>query len=456
MSTKFTITLAIVAALLITAYFILPGGPGNDRRVGDYVTSFQADDIRGIIVERDGEKFEFTRVPDGWLLGPKPADRANAAVVERIVSAAKTLLILDAISPGEFREKYRGQDFGFANPRQRLLLDTERGKVEILFGREGAGENRIFVRTNDSDSTFLVSDELQKILLEQADSFRDPRLVSLPTDRIERFQVERADGTLEFQRQGEQWRIARPLQDWADTAAIDHLLELVLGARVFSFQPIENATSGNTWNSTIKLWPEGEDQPITLRIADIPEAEQIALEHPSRSAVVSVPGENFHILRLPLEALRSRRLLHFNQDLVDRMTVRVGAREENFSRNSEGQWSHTAGDSVGKSTQGDNAAPAIEQLFSLLGSTKVESFLLGDADLAKSEPTVQIILNSWLSENTPEAPAGLHDLWQISFWTTADGRVLARMNGEPGLRQLPNSFLDSLQQWMEERNPAAE
>jgi len=450
MNARFTAILAIVALLLLAALFFGPGGFGDRAaaRVGDYVLRFQAEDIRRMDVFRDGEKITFTRVPDGWIIGPEPEDRANSGVVERILTAAQTLLILDAISPSDFRDKYRGQDFGFANPRQTLRLETRRGPLEILFGREGAGENQVFVRSEAGETTFLVPDELQKLLLESVDSFRDPRLIPLPTDRIEKVIVERPDGTIEIEREGSQWRLARPLQDWADTSTVDQLLEFILGARVFSFLPIENAPSGVNWNATLQILPEGEDEPIRLRVADVPGEEEIFLEHPARSAIVRVPAENFHLLRVPLETLRSKQLLHFNPDLVDRFGIRIGETEAEFQRTADGDWLER--DAVDSGTVD---ADAVLALFDLLVSASVEAFLIGNGTVAESNPIAEIGLNSWLSENTPEAPAGLHPLWDLVFWEVQENGepayLVVRINGEPGLRKLPLSFLEDLEIWLQ-------
>jgi hypothetical protein len=452
MNSRFTIFLALAALLLFAALFFGPGGLSRktDQRVGDFVLSFQAEDIRSMEVDRDGGKIKFTRVPDGWTIGPQPADRANSAVVERILSAAQTLLILDAISPAEFRDKYRGQDFGFANPRQRLRFETRAGQLDIFFGREGAGENQVFVRSEPDSTTFLVPDELQKLLLEPADAFRDPRLIPLPPDRIEKLLVERPDGVIELQREGTQWRLTRPLQDWADTATIDQLLEFILGARVFSFLPMENAPADINWNSTVQIWAEGDDAPLILRVADIPGESQIFLEHPGRSAVVRVPSENFHLLRTPLETLRSRQLLHFNPDLVDRFSIRADQSVAEFERAADGGWNERDGTSE-RSVSADH----VDALFELFGTAAVDAFIIGNGGITESAPVAEIALNSWLSENTPEAPAGLHPLSKLVFWEAKENGnpafLAARINEEPGLRKLPLTFLDDLRLWLKNR-----
>lgn len=454
MSSKFTILLGAIALVLVGLLVFGPGGLHNPMsvRVGDFVLDFPADDVRSIEIDRDGEKVLLTRVPDGWLLGPDPEDRANAAVAERILTAAQTLLVLDAISPAEFKEKYRGQDFGFANPRQRLRLETRSGTKDLLFGREGAGENQVFVRSQEGADTFLVPDQLQKLLLEPVESFRDPRLIPLPTERIERVRLERPDGMIELERKGPHWRLARPLQDWANSAAVNETLEFILGARIFSFMPMDEAPPEIVWNSAIEILPEGEEEPIRLRVADVPDAEEIYLEHPARNALVTVPGDNFHLLRMPLDELRSRQLLHFNPDFVDRLSVRVGEESAEFARNGDGEWrERTAADE-------ETIDPAaINTLFELLETTTVDAFLIGDAQTTQSAPAAEIHLNSWLSENTPEAAAGLYPLWELDFWKVPAGdglqetaqSLVVRINEEPGLRKLPASFLEDLKLWLQ-------
>jgi hypothetical protein len=464
MSRSGTWILAFIALALL-GWILLGPEEWRSSRLGaeDYVLRVESRDIRALELIRDGETLRFERLPDGWEMGPAPKDRAQTAVVERVLEATQLLRILDRIDPGEFSSEDE-QNYGFASPRHVLRLETPRGTETLIFGREGVGEDRVFVRRGESRRTYLVGDELHRLLLQPIEQFRDPRLIPLPVDRIERVRVNRPEGAMEFVHQGGRWRLVRPLQARVENELFEKALENVLGARIFSFLSNEPPAEGGELLGVIEIWPEGEDRPLRLHVTQRGAANQtpgeggearLAVWHENRQTTVEVAADNFQLLQLPPDSLRSRLLTEIDPDLVDRITIQRGDEAIRLLRDDEEGWQLQGGSPV------DVPAAWVGQLFDLVNKSRVEEFLLagspGLPPAAETPPAAQIFFDSWLSENTPESLAGRHPLRQLQLWPMLDGTedstlppgVVARLDEEAGGRYLRPSFWNQFEKWWE-------
>lgn len=478
MSRTGTWLLAFVALVLLGWIFLAPDGWRQPPLgAGDYVLRFDADAVRSLEIVRDGEILRFQRVADGWEMGPRPADRAQAAAVERILESAQLLRILDRIRADEITPEQE-QTLGFVTPKQTLRVETPEGTEVLLFGREGAGEGRHFVRRGDSSHTYLVGDELQKLLLLPTDTLRDPRLVALPAALVERVRLTRPEGILEWQKEAAGWRITRPLQARADGASFENALEHILGARIFAFHSGELPAEAVEPLGILEIWPEGEDLPIRLQVMRPEEgntkahlsadeggkasgetsAPYLLVWHEGRQATVKVAAENFSLLEKTPDHWRSRNLAQIDPDIVDRITVRMGGEEMEFRRTAQDSW---------ESALGDRAVPTewMTRLWQLLNEAQVEEFILAGADRnsvngngsgslggLSQQPSAEIFFDSWLTENTPEAVAGRHPILEVKIWSQdAPSSVLAKVNDEVGRRRLSTDFWNQFMMWWQDR-----
>lgn len=461
MSRKITLFLAVLVILVIG--FIVLGIPLLDRsfttiQPGSKVLNFSLDDVQALEIKQGAESLRFTRETGGWSLGPIPKDHAATPIVESILTAAQNLRIIDVISKRDFEGKFKSRAFGLATPKVTLRLETKQGPLEVLFGREGIGEDRIYVRSGRSKETYLVADELHKLLIAPIDQFRDPRLVAIPNDRIERILLRRLDGEIELERKGEKWQIIRPLQTSADTAKVDKLLEQVLAARISQFLGEEDATKPLPAQGEIHLWEEGVDTPIILKLANAKEQGHLRVHQSARNASMIVSLGNFALLGLPLDELRSRQLLDLNSDFVDRFSVRLGEKLLEFSRNEQAWTLRYQGTS-------HTVKPAeVDALFSLLNQQEVKKFNLRPVSTSKenqkatsdNSPNAEIHFNAWLSENTPETTAGLHPLATLRIWKLPDGNAHIQVNDTPSLLEVPNTFLLAIENWAEKVSSPSE
>jgi hypothetical protein len=437
----------LAAALLGFIIFLQPAlrATRDTPAVGGYVLRFDAEEVRAVSIEHPDGDLLFQKVPHGWEMDTVPPDRVASGRVEALLTAAQNLRVRDVLTAAEVRHGGKELDLGFDPPRLVLRMETGRRPLVLQFGREGAGEGLVYARTDRSEETFLVGEELLQLADRPVDDWRDPRLVHLPVDRVERIRLRRPTGEVELVRQGTRWRLVRPLQGRADSASIDAALELILGARVFAFFPPSNG--GSEEGPELLLWEEGEDHPLSLRVVREEDAERWQVRQDRREIVAEVAAENFALLTWKLDQFRSPKIVEINPDLIDRLAVRSGTKTVELRRDGE-NWT----DATGERPVSNERMKILLQLLEAEQSGP-RPLLTIRPDGWEEDPTLEIHLNSWLSENTPEALAGLHPLDVIRVWKAPgeaeEAGFWLKSETEPGFLQVSPEWVESVRAWLD-------
>jgi hypothetical protein len=415
MNPRFSILLLVLLLLAGGWIFFLQPHFGSTQgrwRAQGMLFDFASDGIKRVEIEREEGSMVFRRQPRGWRMESPMDDAASAALLEEILQLTSNLRAEERIAAAEFRGALRSGAYGFNPAKLRLLLEGPRG-VEILeIGREASRPDRIFVRRGGSEETFVVPDTLSKLLLRPVDDYRDPRLVNLPSDLVERVRWQWQGATVDLQRHGTKWDFLRPLTAPADHELVEKLLENFLGAKVQEFVP-----PGERWGTAevkgrIQLWVEGQEAPLEMEIAE--EAGGILLAREDRPGFFRVEPENLALVTLPWGDLRLRRLEVCLPDLVDRFTITPGPMEGG----SDGWFFQRHGkDWVAKSGAESKRVPGsvVAEFFTRLNQSRIEGFATGVQRWAESASEVAYTIEfySYLSENTPEAQAGQFPLAKL-------------------------------------------
>lgn len=404
MNPRFTILMGFL--LLLAAgwiFFVQPqwGSTQERARHGGILPPFTGEQIDRIEIEREDARLIFLRQPRGWRMESPVQDTAASAKVEEILQLASTLRAEERIPAGEFRGTLRSGAYGFNPPKLKLRLSGPRRDFTLEFGREAASPERIFLRRSGSEETFVVAETLAKELQRPVADFRDPRLVNLPADLIERLRWQWDGATIELAHRGPTWSFSRPLVAPAETALVERLLENFLGAKVQEFVPPGERWGRAQERGQIQLWAEGTDEPLTISIAEEPDGFLLAREN--RPGFFRIDRENLRLVTLPWEDLRQRRLEVCFPDLVDRFTVTVAQEAERKFRRDGKNWllEHRE---QSREVSGELVADFLQKL----NATPILDFVGGKRAWNAQEPPPQFVLafHSFLSENTPEALAG--------------------------------------------------
>jgi len=451
MNRGFTLFLILVAAGLLGFIFIVAPHQTStrDREVTEgYLLDFSMPDVRSVEIYNGNELIEIERDAAVWRIIRPLHDFAEDRQISLLLQRAQNLRALDRITPRQMKERnLQLQDFGLEKPKQRIDFKGD-GFEEIQFGKEAAGEDVVYARQLKSDDLFVVKADLQKTAFQDVDAFRQLRLTRLIPDQLASVRIERDGGQIDLERDGLQWKIARPLQAAADTTAVGELLTPLLAAPIKEFVADSRDASGAYGlvepRATIRMTPLRDTESVTMVIgADAPEGDLVYATMSDRDGVFGIPSSSLEKLGTTVDALRARDLYRVNPDIVDRILIEREGMSLQLERRGDDWVPAGSGPDVPVIPQS-----VMDRFMRDIGQTEVESFeqILPDdfARFGLKEPVARLRLSAWLSENTPEATRGGEAIITVDFGPERDGLVPARINDESEVALLPATILDRL------------
>ena len=241
---------------------------------------FKSDEIRWIEIDRDGtlERFErekstlpeprsgsapsakreetagsFGGSSKKWMMVKPAKDKADGFLVDSLADRlsgleSKRALDTPAAAPPE-------DQAGLSPPRFRIRFDAGKGPVSLLAGREAPATGGVYFRIDKEPAsagggasrqrarTYLVGRELVGSLDRSPAEWREKQLIDVAALDLGEATVVRPAGTLRFRRQGEDWRLAEPIDDEAQGSKVQGLLSSVTGLRAEAFHETAEVAS---------------------------------------------------------------------------------------------------------------------------------------------------------------------------------------------------------------------
>jgi hypothetical protein len=442
-STIVLVGLAVAAVVFLAIYEPLTVSPrerdliARDRRV----LSLNPSEVTRLRIVSGDSEVVLRRRGNGWQLGEKSKDRAATVEVERLLQTAAELQFLDRIDGREIGGEKNLGKYGLRNPKRRIEFDGPR-KVVLHLGKEGANEDRLYVRVGDSRDVYLVSDRILRQAFRPAGDFRDRRLTDLRPAQIDRVLIRRPDGEIELVQEARGWKMVRPLHVPADGARVAEFLNFLLGLRVTEYISEDSGDLGTygivEGQKEITFYAEGSDRPQTLRLGTGQNGELYG-QFTARDSVYRLPAEAAELLDITPATLRDRKLLPVNLDIVDRIRITSPERTLVLNRDGEG-WVLVSGGATAPASDA-----AVQALVSALATAEVSDFTpITGAKLSAAglvTPQVKVEFLSVLSENTPEATAGEQTVASAAFGTAEAGQVRVRVGDSPEIATVDEGLL---------------
>jgi len=175
-----------------------------------------------------------------WNLQAPLRYPANDKLLEEVVSSIRFLTSDQYISGEELtKNKKELADYGIKPFHRSLILQHGTERVEIRLGNQTAGEDEIFFQLIGKDGVYLAPASFSRLIPEEADGWRDSRVVRLDRERVEKvsFKAPAPYGFDLERRQGdaERWNIVRPTPARAESKRVTDLLALFSAWDVIKF-----------------------------------------------------------------------------------------------------------------------------------------------------------------------------------------------------------------------------
>ena len=450
MKLKTTFFLLAIALVLAGLIFFLDRSVQSPRELNERSARLLAVDpnqVRGFTIHNGEQLIKARNDGDDWKLVAPWNDAADISVVDQLLTAAQFLrpdAVIDDLGKGDAkRDKLR--DFGLSKSKLRLKLDGKEMPGEIQFGHETPVEGKSYIRIQDEDAVYVVSDELKNIVSKNTEDFRDHRLLPISTNLIDRIIIRVRGGEIELIKAQDNWQITRPIKARASNEAVGTLLSKISQTAIASFVPNDKANSAGFDNpAKVITLLAGEEEKTEIQIGNsVPsDAQKVFARLPDRNSVIEVDKSFADLLEIAPNDLRDRKIARLNPDLIDRIAIEKSGQPKILLGRTEDHWTFL---------QPDNSPAngnAVNRLIETINQSPVASFVSDTAtDLARyglEQPSLKLVFSSYSSENTAEANAGETVLSTLVFGKSENGVTYARLEEEPYVFSVSNGVVTAI------------
>ena len=278
MNWKFTLILvAIIAVLYVFFTFYEDKRPGTNDPNSDHVFAFDRNQVDGLTIFDRDQKIELARGQNNkWVLKSPLADRADQNLVDETLTNLEVLRKEDTI-PGKDLGKAKLADYGLQTPRERLVITAHGGHpTEADFGNETVFSGKTYLQLAGNPDVFVVGDELKKILGKDVNAWRDHRLTDLAATDVNKLTLKNAAGEIELQKDGDHWRLVKPLAARADDTKVNDTISQLTNLTVTSFVADDKADAASYGlaepKGTITLFTANDPKGTELLVGNVPPA----------------------------------------------------------------------------------------------------------------------------------------------------------------------------------------
>lgn len=459
MKTRTTVgLLVLVTALAVFIKFYESKRPNTAeaRQRSEHVLNIERDKLEGITIQNGDDKIELRKDGEKWRLESPIKDQADASAVQSLIGDLDFWQRDDTI-PAKEIDTNKLQEFDLAKPKLRLKLSGKDAPPELLFGKDAALENRMYVRFENSRDVFVVRNTVKNDISKKAEDFRDKKLTDVTTLQVTRVILKTPAGEMEIHKQGDNWEIVKPLRARADNQKVSDLISQVTSARIGQFvaddrgdlQPYGLAQP----RGSITLFKQGDNEGQMLQIGapNEKEKEQVYVRFAPRAFVYTLPQKIEQVLNTTPADLRDKHLVRVDTNMLDRLTIDAPGKTKTVLARKDNNWTI-----ANKNNQPANSTE-VTRLIDALKNEQVTRFVEDVAsDLPKyglDKPQLVVTMSSFASENTAESNAGEKPIATISFGKVEGEEVFARVGEEPFIVAVKKQLLDRIWsdpvQWQE-------
>ncbi len=283
-----------------------------------------------IVLERRGKSW--------WLTQPiqAPADKTT---VETFLNRFKNL-------KAELELDEKRAEYGLTNPPVTITVTDQRGRTyRIQFGHKTVDNMGAYAIVENWRKPVVLTSWLLDDANKSVDEFRDKRLLVFNKDKVEKLVLVYPDRRIVCERKGkEEWRLTEPLRTEADNNTITTLLDRLstLQARQFVVERPKEAelVRYQLHQPTLELevWVQGRNKPLKVAIGKQHEVDKTRYYARSSRfpAAVLIDEVDLKDLRKTVADLRSKRVLVFKKDAVERLMLRYNGTEISLTKSKEG------------------------------------------------------------------------------------------------------------------------
>src|SRR5438067_9786633 len=233
---KSTIALVVIlAGLGAYIYFVTWKTPEGDtgKKTDKVFAGLQADKVEELrVTSAAGDATTLKKENGTWQLTQPVAAKADESEVSGITSALATADMVRVIDENPSNLN----DYGLSNPRVEIDFKASGDKDyrKLYIGEKSPTGSDLFAKRNDEKKVFLIPAFQETTFSKSTFDLRMKQLIAIDRDKIDALHVVANGKTVDFAKDGGDWKIVKPVQTKADFGSVEGLIGRVQSAQMKS------------------------------------------------------------------------------------------------------------------------------------------------------------------------------------------------------------------------------
>ena len=349
MSWKTLTVLVVLAAglggfLVYDSYYLTPKREKATSAKGRLWT-IEPKDVETLTIKRKDDTVKLKRAGEGWEMLEPVKTRANAGVVNEVVTGLATARVDREIDPNPAKPA----EFGLEPPEAMVTLEVkgQAAPLSLAVGGKNPTGVWVYAREGSKPAVIIIGDSVSRDVTRPVAEFRDRALFTFDRRNVTGVDLD-VDGskmTLEAE-EGDKWRITKPGPYRGDADLITGMLDRLASATVKEFVGSAKSLAdyGLDKPSRLTLWL-GKDKDRTsktLLVGKVDAAKKgVYVQREGEPEVLLAPSETWDKLPKTVAAARDKAIFTYAYDKVARVEIESAAGKVTLQRDGI-NWNITA------------------------------------------------------------------------------------------------------------------
>ena len=229
-----TIIMALIAiALAAYVYFVeIKGGEQKkkEKEIAGKLFNVKKDSIDHIIIEKNGQTFEFVKKDNAWQIVRPVQTLADESPVNSVLYSLSNTKKIRTF-------KANGKDLNTYGLTGQSIKVTFSGKgvpeMWLKIGDRTPVGGNVFV-TKDDSNVVIVSSSIKSTMDKSLFDWRDKKAIHFKKDQIKEFTLKNPYGKFHFVKDGNNWKLTQPVAAKGDNSNINAVLNKLEYGRIKS------------------------------------------------------------------------------------------------------------------------------------------------------------------------------------------------------------------------------
>ena len=340
MSWKTLTVLVLLAAglggfLVYDSYYLTPKRE-KATSAKDRLWTIEPKDVETLTIKRKDDTVKLKRAGEGWEMLEPVKTRANAGVVNEVVTGLATARVDREIDPNPAKPA----EFGLEPPEAMVTLEVkgQAAPLSLAVGGKSPTGVWVYAREGSKPAVVVIGDSVSRDVTRPVAEFRDRALFTFDRRNVTGVDLD-VDGskmTLEAE-EGGKWRIAKPGPYRGDADLITGMLDKLASATVKEFVGSAKSLAdyGLDKPSRLTLWL-GKDKDRTsktLLVGKVDAAKKgVFVQREGEPEVLLAPSETWDKLPKTVAAARDKVVFPYAYDKVARVEIESAAGKVTLQR----------------------------------------------------------------------------------------------------------------------------